>query len=72
MAKSEKKVSKDMTFGELLQSYPDAAPILSKYGLHCVGCRLAVSETLEQGMRAHGRNDANITELLDELNSAIA
>ncbi len=72
MGKPEKKVSKDMTFGELLQSFPDAAPILSKYGLHCIGCRLAVSETLEQGMRAHGRNDANITELLDELNSAIA
>lgn len=72
MGKSEKKVSKDMTFGELLQSFPEAAPILSKYGLHCVGCRLAVSETLEQGMKAHGRNDSNITELLNELNSALA
>lgn len=72
MGASEKKVSKNMTFGQLLQSYPDAAPILSKYGLHCIGCRLSVSETIEQGMRAHGLNDAKLTELIDEINSSIA
>lgn len=65
----EQKISKTMTFGELIRSYPAAAPVLGRYGLHCIGCHLSVSETIEQGMKAHGMDDASITRLIDELNS---
>lgn len=68
----EKKLNKDMTFGELLQVFPGAAPILGSYGLHCIGCHLSVSETIAQGMRAHGMDDAKITKLIDDLNKAMA
>lgn len=68
----DKKISKDMTFGELLSAYPAAAPVLGQYGLHCIGCHLSVSETIEQGMRAHGMDDARITKLIDELNRIAA
>lgn len=62
------KINKDMTFGELIEKYPEAAPLLGNYGLHCIGCHLSVSETIEQGMKAHGRSDADIAKLIDELN----
>ena len=62
------KINKDMTFGELITKYPDAAPILGNYGLHCIGCHLSVSETIEQGMRAHGMDDASVAKLISELN----
>jgi hydroxylamine reductase len=62
------KITKDMTFGELLKQYPDAAPILGNYGLHCIGCRLSDQETIEQGMKVHGMDDATINKLVLELN----
>ena len=62
------KITKDMTFGELINKYPDAAPILGNYGLHCVGCHLNVHETIEQGMKVHGMDDAAIEKLILELN----
>jgi hybrid cluster-associated redox disulfide protein len=66
------KINKNMTFGELLQIFPGAAPILGSYGLHCIGCHLSVSETIEQGMKAHGMDDAKITKMIDDLNRASA
>ena len=62
------KINKNMTFGELLQIFPGAAPILGSYGLHCIGCRLSVSETIEQGMKAHGMDDSMVEKLIIELN----
>ena len=62
------KITKDMTFGELLKQYPAAGPVLGNYGLHCVGCRLNVHETIEQGMKVHGMDDAAIEKLVFELN----
>jgi len=62
------KITKDMTFGELIKKYPAAGPILGNYGLHCIGCHLSVHETIEQGMRAHGMNDGEIEKLVLELN----
>ena len=63
------KIHKDMTFDELLQKAPQAAGVLAEYGLHCIGCHMSASETLEQGCRAHGMGDDVIGKLVDELNS---
>lgn len=65
------KINKDMTFGDLLKQYPDAAPVLGKYGLHCIGCHIAVIETIEQGARAHGLSDEQLDSMLSEMNSAV-
>jgi len=66
------QITKDMTFGELLKKYPEAGPILGNYGLHCVGCRLNVQETIEQGMKVHGMDEAAIEKLVLELNKVCA
>ena len=61
-------ITKDMTFGELIQKYPKAAPILGAYGLHCIGCHISTVETIEQGVRAHGMDDATLEKIMNELN----
>lgn len=61
-------VTKTMTFGELLEIKPDAGAILAEYGLHCIGCHIAVFETVEQGAKAHGLTDEQLAEMVTKLN----
>ena len=63
-----KPIKKDMTLGELVQNYPEAAMILANKGLHCIGCGMAASETIEQGAKAHGMSDSDIEAMLGEMN----
>ncbi len=65
---SEQSINKNMTFGDLLKKFPKAGPILANYGLHCIGCHISVFETLEQGMKAHGMDDAELDRVIGELN----
>ena len=64
-----KKITKEMTFGEVLSTYPETVKIFFMYGMHCFGCHLAVDETIEQGAMAHG---VPVDKLIDDLNEEIA
>jgi hybrid cluster-associated redox disulfide protein len=65
----ENKIHKDMTFGDLLNQFPKAGQILMNYGMHCIGCHIAVTETIAQGARAHGMDDKTIEEMIQALNT---
>lgn len=65
-------IDKNMTFGELLQKYPAAGPILASYGLHCIGCHIGVMETIEQGSMAHGLDAKTIEKMVTEINTKVA
>ncbi len=74
--KSKAKAAKDRIslntmLGEIASNYPKAAGILMQHGLHCIGCGVSAFETLEQGAKAHGMDDAEIKKMLKEINSAI-
>lgn len=60
------KVTKDMTFHQVLQMSPEVARVLGKFNLGCIGCMGAMRETLEQGAQAHG---LNVDDILKELNA---
>ncbi len=62
------KISKDMTFGEIMKSYPKAAPIMAKYGLHCIGCHISETETISEGAAAHGLDSSMFKKLMTDLN----
>jgi len=64
-------ISKDMTIGEILEICPASAIIMASYGLHCVGCAISTSETLEGGCRAHMLPDEDIDKLVKEINEEI-
>ena len=60
------KISKDMTFAELMKDNKDAAEKLANRGLFCGGCPMAQFETIENGAKAHG---VDVDKLVKELNS---
>jgi len=62
------KITKSTKINELLQSNPEAAEVLLKAGMGCVGCPMAMQETLEEGCKAHGMTKKEIDELVEELN----
>ena len=60
------KLTKKMTIGEILRQHPKAAPILMQFGMGCMGCPSAQSETLEEAAMVHGLNAGKILEALNE------
>ena len=61
--------STQVSFGsDWKERKPEAAEIMMKYGLHCIGCHISAYETVEEGARAHGISEDNIDNLLSELN----
>jgi hybrid cluster-associated redox disulfide protein len=63
--KTKEKITKKMSFAEILSKKPEAAEILMQKGMHCCGCPMSQMETLEQGACAHGLNP---DEIVYELN----
>lgn len=66
----KKPINKDMLIAELVAEYPEAVPILVEAGIHCVGCALAGMETLEQGLKGHGKTDEEIEEIIERMREA--
>ena len=62
-------ISKDTRIGELMVTFPEAAPILMEIGMHCLGCPSAQMETLEEAAMVHGI-DADL--LVEKINAAMA
>ena len=60
------KVTKDMTFAQVMQMNPQVVKVLAKYHLGCIGCMGAQNESLEQGCQAHG---LNVEEVLKDINA---
>ena len=58
-------ITKDMLIGEILRVKPEAAEVLLRFGMGCLGCPSSQMETLEQAAMVHG---INLEELLKELN----
>ena len=61
-------ISKDDRISEALKKNPQAAPIMMKHGIHCVGCHAAFFETIEQGAKAHSIEDKEIHKMVEEIN----
>lgn len=62
------KITKKTKFSEVLRKYPETAEVFFQHGMACVGCPMAMQETIEQGAQAHG---IDIDNLIQELNKKI-
>ncbi len=60
------QITKDMTIGELIGSFPQVAPILMQVGMHCLGCPSAQAESLGEAAMVHGL-DADL--LVEKINA---
>jgi hybrid cluster-associated redox disulfide protein len=63
-----KAITAKMSFAEILEKHSESADILFESGLHCIGCGMAMYESLEQGCKAHGMNQKQIDNLIKKLN----
>ncbi len=61
------KITKDLTFHDVLEMGPEYAQVFIRYNMGCVGCAAARYETIEQGANAHG---ISLEDLLKDLNAA--
>ena len=62
------QISKDTKIGELLNIFPESAPILMEIGMHCLGCPALQMETLEEAAMVHG---IDCTLLVEKINAAM-
>lgn len=62
------KITKNMTFVQMLQRYPETAKVLKKYNLACASCMGAQNEPIDLGAINHGIDPE---ELLTALNAAV-
>lgn len=65
------KINKDITIGEVVGKFPSAAEVLMNRGIQCVGCGAANFETIEEGLKGHGKSDEEILEIINEMNDSI-
>ncbi|NMA96272.1 MAG: DUF1858 domain-containing protein [Clostridiales bacterium] len=59
------RITKDMTIADVLAVDRGTAAIFMQYGMHCIGCPVSSSETVEQAGAVH---DVDVDELIDALN----
>ena len=62
------KISKEMTIGEVVRNYPESIKVLAGFGMGCVGCPSAQSETFEEACQVHR---INIDEIIVALNESV-
>jgi len=60
-----KKITKNMTIGEVLQINKNATTILSGFGMHCFSCPMSQMETIEEASMVHG---VDVNLMLEKLN----
>ena len=63
------KVNAQMSIGEILAMDSKTASIFMGFGMHCLGCPHATSESLADACAAHG---ADVNVLVDKLNEFFA
>lgn len=61
-------ITGDMGIMEIVNKYPQTAPVFQSYGMACLGCMASRFENLGQGAAAHG---IDLDSMLKDLNIAI-
>ncbi|HEY8910358.1 MAG TPA: DUF1858 domain-containing protein [Desulfosporosinus sp.] len=61
-------LTKEMTVGEVLRTYPQTVQVFLELGMHCLGCPSSTMESIEGAALTHGKN---ADDLVAQLNKAI-
>jgi len=64
-------ITKNMNLGEVVFKYPEAAEVLTDYGLSCVGCFASSFDTIEQGAKIHQLSDEELEEMIERINEVV-
>jgi len=55
-----------MTIAEIIRQQPEAAKVLQKFGMHCIGCAVAAGESLEDAARVHEIDQQELLKALQD------
>lgn len=64
-------ITRKTPIGKIIEKYPQAAEVLLKFGLHCIGCHISAFESLENGLKVHGKSKEEINKVVEEINKLI-
>ena len=64
--KKSQKITKEMIINEIVSQYPKTVPVFMNYGLQCIGCPMAPSESIEEAVQVH--QGVDLAKLLKDLN----
>jgi hydroxylamine reductase len=59
-------ITPDTLIGDIVSRYPDALPVLTECGMHCLGCPASLMESLSDACRVHGLSVDRVIDLLDK------
>ncbi len=60
------QVTKDMQISEVLRMDMSTANIFLGFGMHCIGCPMASSESIEAACATHGIDPEEVVKKLNE------
>lgn len=61
----KKKITADMTVGDVLKENANLAEVFLGFGMHCISCPISLMETIEEASMVH---DVDLEFLLKKLN----
>lgn len=61
-------ITKDTIIGDVLDRYPQTAPLFLGMGMHCLGCPASRGESIAEACMVHG---ADADKLVQALNDAV-
>ena len=61
-------IEKTSIIGDVLDKYPQTAPVFMSIGMHCLGCPASRGESVEDACMVHG---VDADELIKKLNDII-
>ncbi|MBQ3416273.1 MAG: DUF1858 domain-containing protein [Ruminococcus sp.] len=60
-------ITKESIIGDVLDQFPQTAPLFLSMGMHCLGCPASRGESIEEACMVHG---ADVDALVKALNEA--
>lgn len=66
-----RKIEKDITIDELVNTYPESVSYLMKQGIRCIRCGEPIWGTLESASLEKGFNQDDIERFVRELNELV-
>ncbi len=70
-APNQPKVTKESNLADVIFKYPQAAEILTDYGLHCVGCFASTFDSIKDASVIHSMSEEEIDEMVERVNELI-
>lgn len=60
-------ITKDSIIGDVLDQFPQTAPLFLSMGMHCLGCPASRGESIEQACMVHGADADELVKAINEI-----